>query len=72
MLKIFTKNKLLLFYSYFYLNRSEIAKQLKNKCYALVLCFNSFVSFVLLLCYREFFVRGSIFIIDIPDQVRLR
>lgn len=57
---------------YLFIYRSEIAKQLKNKCYALVLCFNSLVSLLLLLCYREICVRGNIFKIDIPQQVNLK
>ncbi|XP_022167762.1 thiamine transporter 2-like isoform X2 [Myzus persicae] len=48
---------------------SEVAKQLKNNCYALVLGFNSFISLVLLLCYKEIFIRGNLFKIDIPEQV---
>lgn len=60
--------KIIIFFCIF-LYRSEIAKQLKNKCYALVLCFNSLVSLLLLLCYKEICVRGNIFKIDIPQQV---
>lgn len=48
---------------------SEIAKHLKNNCYALVLGFNSFISLLLLLCYKEIFIRGNLFKIDIPEQV---
>ncbi|CAH1737371.1 thiamine transporter 1-like [Aphis gossypii] len=48
---------------------SEIAKQLKNNCYTLVLGFNSFISLILLLCYKEIFIRGNFFKIDIPEQV---
>lgn len=65
LLNVFKNNLFFLYILY----RSEIAKQLKNKCYALVLCFNSLVSLLLLLCYKEICVRGNIFKIDIPQQV---
>uniref|UniRef100_A0A2S2PS45 Thiamine transporter 2 n=1 Tax=Schizaphis graminum TaxID=13262 RepID=A0A2S2PS45_SCHGA len=48
---------------------SEVARQLKNNCYALVLGFNSFISLILLLCYKEMFIRGNLFKIDVPEQV---
>ncbi|XP_016658549.1 folate transporter 1-like [Acyrthosiphon pisum] len=48
---------------------SEVAKQLKNNCYALVLGFNSFISLILLMCYKEIFIRGNLFKMDIPKQV---
>lgn len=50
-------------------NRSEIAKQLKNKCYALVLCFNSFISVVLLICYKHIFAPENIFENEFSTQV---
>ncbi|XP_025423243.1 folate transporter 1-like [Sipha flava] len=55
----------------FVISWSEIAKQLKNKCYALIMCFNTFISLVVLLCYKELFIRGNIFQINIPEQVLL-
>lgn len=48
---------------------AEVAKQLNNNCYALVFGFNSFISLILLLCYKEIFIRGNLFKIDIPKQV---
>ncbi|KAL4121013.1 hypothetical protein QTP88_013598 [Uroleucon formosanum] len=48
---------------------SEVAKQLKNNCYALVLGFNLFISLILLLCYKEIFIYGNLFKMDIPTQV---
>ncbi|VVC24855.1 Reduced folate carrier,Major facilitator superfamily domain [Cinara cedri] len=55
----------------FVVSLSETARHLKNKCYALVLCFNSLLSLILLLCYKEFFIYSKIFHIDVSKQILL-